>query len=562
MGRSPLCRKKIAAIVGAASIATMPVALAGPTTATPPPPIEPTTTTVPVPVQQPEQELSPVQLPVIPTPSPVQSPVVPIQPPVPQPVQTPVVRQPPIVPVQPPVIPPVQLPQLPSRSTDDAPVPSKAGPTVQDLPKRQAPGDVQSPGPVQELPPNVPPVQKIPSGEPLLPQDTPESPPKIQGDAPIAPSGEKGARLNPPNASIPELQNDVNGHNPVVPVGPSSVKEVRTDDRHGNSDGQYVPSPLPLPLPPDDQNKFPSWGHDHPEQGLPPVPVGNVNPPSEWHRDDWNQGASDEHGQPGHFPLPPPVVPDIGWHDPWLENCHESCVPPPNPDIFVQGNGNQVVIVNNITNNTVINNTVVNSDFSDIYLTNFVTGQTLFYPNIPYHHPWGMPDGWCNGHGGDWGWSAGVDGLYVGGGVFNIDGGCGYHPYIPPPQPLVIYYQGYQPYYVNNYYIPQGCGCVYANNTYYYYQQPPQEMTLPGWSQPEKVVTPYAWSPNAVTQAPIEGVPPFIYGTGRSPSYWWLLWLALIAGIAASGAWWYRRNVYLHDNDFSVLEEIYVPIRI
>jgi hypothetical protein len=209
------------------------------------------------------------------------------------------------------------------------------------------------------------------------------------------------------------------------------------------------------------------------------------------------------------------------------------------------------VFINNLNINIRVN----------VILTNFVTGQVLSYQNIGYGTPWGLPDGWCGAcNAGDWHWSVGYGNQFYGAGVFHVGIGGAYIPYVPPLQPLVIYYQGYQPYVVNNYYLDQGCGCVYANGLYYRYQQPPQWVTLPGQTRPQYVVTPTAYSPTPVTQQFTEGVPPLFYGTGKSPSYWWLMWLgigvAIVAGAAAGGTWWWERE---HQDEDSLSGEPDVP---
>gem|GEM_PF-5464926 len=293
-----------------------------------------------------------------------------------------------------------------------------------------------------------------------------------------------------------------------------------------------------MPQPPENHG-FPDWGHKPPVTAPQPEHVTDHNPlPRHEHGDD-HHGNDRDHGH-DHQPPPPPVVPGANWHDPWLDHGNHR-LPPPNPDIFVQGDNNTVVIVNNVTN---VNNTVVNGP-SNLYLTNFVTGQTLNFSGIGYGTPYALPSGWCGGSAGYWGWSAGIGGAYVGGGVFNASASCGYVPYVPPPAPLVIYSAGYQPYYVDNYVTVPDCGCVYANNTYFFGQQ--QQVTLPGQSQPQSVFVPTSWSPNIVTQPPSSGVPPYFYETGHVPSWWSQYWLVVVvvvvAGVGATGAFvWERRR--------------------
>lgn len=189
-----------------------------------------------------------------------------------------------------------------------------------------------------------------------------------------------------------------------------------------------------------------------------------------------------------------------------------------------------------------IQNTVVN-----YFVTNLNTGAVWNFPNIPYGTPYAFPPNWCGGAGGGFAWSANIgvpffNASFAGGGYFNANAGCGILPYVPPPAPLIIAAPSYPQYYANNYYQPPNCGCVYVNNTYLYGQQQ------------GNVFVPRSWTPDIVTQPARPGVPPFIYGTGRSPSYWWLLWLGLsvtlVAGIAGGGAWWWeRRNGDLNSGD-------------
>jgi len=216
-------------------------------------------------------------------------------------------------------------------------------------------------------------------------------------------------------------------------------------------------------------------------------------------------------------------------YNPWQNGNHQ--LPPPNPDIFVRANDNgQVVFINNVTQ---INNTVVNNAPVVVYLTNFNTGSVLSF-NANFGSPLYLSPGWCGGIGGSWGWSANVNILgfgasFAGGGAFNVGAGCGYiPPPMPPVNPLPIYSPGYQPVYASNYFEPQGCGCVYADNTYLYGNY--QQVEIQG--VPQQAFVPTSYTPDIVFQQPTEGLPPFMTGDELGSTNWFakqpaVLWVSI-----------------------------------
>lgn len=226
---------------------------------------------------------------------------------------------------------------------------------------------------------------------------------------------------------------------------------------------------------------------------------------------------------------PPPIIPDHPVYNPWQNGNHQ--LPPPNPDIFVRADDNgQVVFINNVTQ---INNTAVNNAPAIVYLTNFNTNRVLSF-NANFGSPLYLSPGWCGGIGGSWGWSANVNILgfgasFAGGGAFNVGAGCGYiPPPMPPVNPLPIYSPGYQPVYASNYFEPQGCGCVYADNTYLYGNY--QQVEIQG--VPQQAFVPTSYTPDIVFQQPTEGLPPFMTGDEPMSTSWFarqpaVLWVSV-----------------------------------
>lgn len=592
MSRSPTCRCKIAALIGAASILVMPVALAGSALADSPP-VGPTTTPVPAPILVPQQPNIPVAPPV-----PVPPPVAPQQP-VPPQAPPPVVQPPPQAPIvvpEPPVAPPpitvqpqapvqqvpVQQPEVvppkpvspPPQVTVQAP-PEPVAPvptTTIDIPHPQntSPAPPSSPEPrITTHAPVIPPTVSSPeigSGQPSVRSgDVPQEP--QEGQVPVTTQQQQGnpgpnpdhrsggnPGQQPPEQGVPP---SAPGNGPPVsipnqgpPFGmPPSDGNVPPGGTHvpggpciGNSPCDQGGPPQQLPPPPGASNPFPDWGHNPPVEVQPtPVPVDGPYPggnpggpggpggpgiPGGPGGPCGNNGPSGpcgpggpgapcgNNGPPGPCNPggpPPPILGDHGVYNPWQHG--NQYFPPPNPDIFVgPGQNNQVVIVNNVTN---INNTVINNVPANLYLTNFVTNQVLTFP-VNYGTPYALAPGWCGGVGGSWGWSASVGvpffgASFAGGGAFNVGGNCGYIPPPPITQPLYIYADGYAPWYTNDYFVPQGCGCVYANNTYLYGSYQP--VTIQG--QTQQAFVPTSYTPDIVFQQPTEGLPPFI--TGDNP---------------------------------------------
>lgn len=372
-----------------------------------------------------------------------------------------------------------------------------------------------------------------------------------EADSPVPPPADKlrppsGASTQPtgglPNQDLPPLIELPGVNQPAAPGGPVGI--LNPSNQPGGSDNYNGP-PQQLPPPPPPSNPFPDWGHNPPVEVQPtPVPVGDGPFPggnpggpcgSSGPSGPCNPGSPGNPGGPcddnsllgscnhGGSP-PPPILGDNGVYNPWQHgNRH---YPPPDPDIFVgPGQNDQVVIVNNVTN---INNTVINNVPADLYLTNFLTHQVLTFP-VNYGTPYALGPNWCGGIGGSWGWSASIGvpffgASFAGGGAFNVGSNCGYVP--PPPviQPLYIYGDGYSPWYTNDYFVPQGCGCVYANNTYMYGDYQP--VVIEG--QTQQAFVPTSYTPDIVFQQPTEGLPPFI--TGDNP-----------VNMASSQSWFKRQ---------------------
>lgn len=226
---------------------------------------------------------------------------------------------------------------------------------------------------------------------------------------------------------------------------------------------------------------------------------------------------------------PPPIIPNRPVYNPWQNGNHQ--LPPPNPNIFVRADGDgQVMFINNVTQ---INNTAVNNAPAIVYLTNFNTNRVLSF-NANFGSPLYLSPGWCGGISGSWGWSANVNILgfgasFAGGGAFNVGAGCGYiPPPLPPVNPLPIYSPGYQPVYASDYFEPQGCGCVYADNTYLYGNY--QQVEIQG--VPQQAFVPTSYTPDIVFQQPTEGLPPFMTGDEPVSVNWFtrqpaVLWVSV-----------------------------------
>lgn len=510
------------------------------------PPVAPAP--VPVVVQQPVPQ---------PAPPPVKAPdPVPQQAPVQQPVSVPapVVQQPTVapkpapqpVPVQSP--PPVQVTTQQSRPAPDSTVATPVAPT-----KTEAPGDVPVVVPSPQLAPSTVAGTVGDVDHPQLPPNGNRQLPPPGGPADTSPV--VGSAV----VNVPHEVNEPHGRNQLPEVTQQAPAAINQNITNTTID---VPRQLPPPGP---ANPFPDWGYNRPVEAHPvPLPGHGGQPPgggSQCEALNCNNGnpgpvvggcgtppcnnpgpGGSCSTQPCNSPgptgggcgtppcgPPPPIIPDHPVYNPWQNGNQQ--LPPPNPDIFVRGDDNgQVVFINNVTQ---INNTVVNNAPATVFLTNFDTNRVLSF-NANYGTPMYLSPGWCGGIGGSWGWSANVNLLgfgasFAGGGAFNVGPGCGYvPPPLPPINPLPIYSPGYQPVYASNYFTPQGCGCVYADNTYLYgnYQQVPIQ------GVPQQVFVPTSYTPDIVFQQPTEGLPPFMTGDDPVSTSWFakqpaILWVSI-----------------------------------
>lgn len=452
MSRSPLYRRQVASIIGMACVVAMPSFAVGSAFGEPSSPATPTTTVIPEPppVEQPEIEQS----------------------------------------------------ELPSES---ATVPPEASPDAtqsQDAPPSSDSSVVITetvPAPDQQLPlPDsnegsiISPEMNNPGNIINLPQ-FPESVSEGKGPVSDSPTESMTEIPRPADESHAETRIFENGEGPPLDFSlPNPETDVINDRSTKNGEG-FV-QVFPEPLPPDNGN-FPDWGYDPPQVGSLPVIVSNHNPIPRC-REDYNEC------------LPPPIVPDEQWHNSWTEQCgfgsnhsnsHPDCQPPSDPNIFViNGDDNEVVIVNN----------VVNQSATNLFVTNLDTGSVYDFPYVPHGRPFAFPAGWCGGVGGSFAWSAGVHGhsagvTFGGGGVFNADAQCGFVPPPRPHAPLVIATTNNYHYTTDDYVELESCGCVYVSNTYIY-----------GHRQ-GRVFVPTSWTPDIVTQPARQGLPPFL--TGQNP---------------------------------------------
>lgn len=550
------------------------------------------TTVVPVPPVPPAPPVQGPVAPVIPTQgvgppvNPVpQAPVVdpiPVQAPQPVPQPAPVVT--PVVPAPAPVVVPQQVPQqapLPVKTPDPvpqpapvqertvpAPVPAPAPvieqPKVAPKPAPQ-PVPVQSPPPVTVTTPQVRPAPVPSDDTPVVtpvaptrseaPQDNPGGRPIPKPVPPISASTGVGSSVDsppPPNGNRQQSPSGVPNDVPGSPGGVAPPVTVQSPDisqqiNQGSGNEQtLLETPRRLP-PPGSSNPFPNWGYNQPTE-VQPLPVsghgggscnaqncnnngpGPVGGPCTAQNCN-NNGPGPGGGGCGTPPCgpPPPIIPDQPVYNPWQNGNHQ--LPPPNPNIFVRGgNDGQVVFINNVTQ---INNTVINNTPAIVYLTNFNTGSVLSF-NANFGAPLYLSPGWCGGIGGSWGWSANINILgfgasFAGGGAFNVGAGCGYiPPPLPPVNPLPIYSPGYAPVYASDYFVPDGCGCVYADNTYLYGNY--QEVPIQG--VPQQVFVPTSYTPDIVFQQPTEGLPPFMTGDELGSTSWFakqpvVLWVSI-----------------------------------
>lgn len=533
-------------------------------------PVVVTPAPVPVPAPQPVPPPAPVVAPVVPTVAPQPVPVKAPDPVPPQP--APVVTVPP-APVTAPAPAPVVEQPIPAPKPVIQPAPA---PIV--VPPVQPPKPVTPPASVTAPAPPVVPVPPVKSEAPQITtvdRPVPSAPPVAVDTGPVPanqPPSTGRTQLPPPAG--PNEVSPVEGSDPVVVphdagVGARSVSPlpevaVQTSPAiNQNITNTTIDVPRQLP-PPAPSNPFPSWGYNQPVEVQPvpfpvhngqqgggscnttqncnnnPGPVGgscgnppcsNPGPPGGGCSTQPcnNPGPSGNCGSPPCGNVPPPIIPDHPVYNPWQNGNHHT--PPPNPDIFVRGDDNgQVVFVNNVTQ---INNTSINNAPVTVYLTNFDTNRVLSF-NSNYGTPNYLSPGWCGGLGGSWGWSANANVLgfgasFAGGGSFNVGPGCGYiPPPMPPVNPLPIYSPGYPPVYASNYSTPQGCGCIYADNTYLYgnYQQVPIQ------GVPQQAFVPTSYTPDIMFQQPTAGLPPFMTGDDPVSTNWFakqpaILWVSV-----------------------------------
>jgi hypothetical protein len=387
------------------------------------------------------------------------------------------------------VLPPAATPALPAPSASATPGPSAGpSPAATPAPGLSSPSPTPSEGaPVPAYAPNGAPV---PSGTPSPdnqsghwpPGGNPWTPPPTSSGTPVPSSSPSSVPSTPPTTNLP----------PATPP-PTNLP----------------PTSLPTPPP-----SHPGWedAWHHPPIDVHPQPVGDDH--------DGHQGGM-PHGQP---------IPHGG----------DQNGPPPDSDIHVtvDGNGN-TVIINNIQNTT-INNTNVDFRNGDqrYYLHNYNTGQDLWFPG-QYGHPLVLQPGWCGGSGGVWALSAGINvpgfsaGFSASGGVFNVNGGCGFVPPPPPPLPLVFNCGGCNGTPVTNY-IVLPHDCIYYNNT-----------TFRGTSQPganRVVFTPQSYTPDVVQVPFINGAPPWVkVHSGKSPLPY-VLALVVVVALAGGAGMAYRQG--------------------
>lgn len=485
MGRSPLCCRKTAAFIGTGCVIVIPLFSFGLAQGTPsapsvpPAPVTPTTTTVMAP--------PPVSAPPTAMPSVTQSSIVtPAQPPTTQQapiLSTPVysstiVTQAPTSSVQTAI--PVQ-PTQPSSTISAAP----AMPTASQTQISQTPTTNQS---VSTQPSILTTTEQVPSPSTTNQQTDSKYPETSQASPTLIETTKTKDSSSSPATST--MVTDGSG----PPMDSNLPQPTTVDDtEHPDSSNNMPLVPLPQPS---ESTVFPEWGHDTPQVGTLPVVVDKHNPVPRC-------------GEGSQECLPQPIVPQENWRNKWLDDCRpkmnvnsteSSCEPPANPDIFVvNGQHDEVVIVNNIVNQTSTN----------IYVTNLVTGAVYNFPYVPHDRPYAFPAGWCGGVGGSFAWSAGVQGTFSdvsfgGGGVFYTNADCGYMPHPAPAVSLIIQAPGYPQYTTNNYIQIDGCGCIFVSNTYIY------------GHREGSVFVPTSWTPDIVTQPAQQGLPPFL--TGKNPS--------------------------------------------
>lgn len=544
----------------------------------------------PNPVPQPAPVVTPV-VPapapvVVPQPTPVQAPPpvkipVPVLEPAPvqeRPVPVPVSEQPTVAPKPAPQPVPVQsLPSVVPTTQQVRPVPDSTVVSPVIPPKTEVPRDTSV-----VVPPIVKPVPQIAASTDTA-DDVDRSPPPLTGNRQLPPPG--SVNDEPPVAAgpVPTVPHsvDAGSHGPNL-LPPVTVQPPPAINQNITNTTIDVPRQLPSPGP---SNPFPNWGYNPPVEVKPlpvpghgggpcntpgcntngPGPIGggcgtppcsnpgpgtcgtppcsgpgpgncgtppctNPGPPGGCGTPPCG-GPGPGGGSCGTPPCgpPPPIIPDHPVYNPWQNGNHQ--LPPPNPDIFVRADDNgQVVFINNVTQ---INNTAVNNAPAVVYLTNFNTNRVFSF-NANFGSPLYLSPGWCGGIGGSWGWSANVNVLgfgasFAGGGAFNVGAGCGYiPPPLPPVNPLPIYSPGYEPVYASNYFEPQGCGCVYADNTYLYGNY--QQVEIQG--VPQQAFVPTSYTPDIVFQQPTEGLPPFMTGDESMSTSWFarqpaVLWVSV-----------------------------------
>jgi len=575
MRSSPKGCRKMTAIIGAASIFVMSVAWAGPAQAdTPDAP--PTTSPAPAPPALPRSHPAappaPVQAPSAtanPAPKPPALPVVPA--PVAPAVKTPDPPKPaaPAAPdpasqaprAGPTAQAPAQAPKPASQpaKADPAPAPPINAPAVtpprapDPAPNLGANNGANAPSPVAPQVPNLPsiPGNNVPAPAPIGPNQLPpgggndhrgslpsqNSQPGSGGSPLTGPGGKNWWRQPGTGSQLPGPGGNPlpgPGVNPLPGAGGPLPGPGGCHDGNGcgNVSGGHpgtpqpgcgIPggcqqNPIPLPQPvggwnPGQHPNLPDWVNNPPKPLPQPFPIGNYNNQPWQHCSGGQQGC-----------VPQSILPGQ-WNNLWLDSCGHGgcggcggqfgfgggCSPPPNPNAYFGGGvGGYPTFYNGYS-----------GDNPYLYLSNPGTGQSFYYPNAGYGTPWQLPQGWCGNSCGDgsWLWSLVSGATYLASGILSVAVGGLFTPFIPPIAPLIIAAAGYPWFYANNWIQPDGCGCVYVDNTYLYGQQ----------QGPVYTVT--SWTPDIVTQPARKGLPPFITGDNPTPK--------VVAVVAKA---WYARQ--------------------
>lgn len=542
MTLSSVLSRLVGVVASASVVATLGLmgstglALADPDVPLPPPttvvqaPAAPAAPVAPMPAVPAPAAPAPVP---VPQPAPVQAPPPVVAPPVvappvvvapPEPVDPPVVVAPP-APVQAPT--PIEVPQqAPKQAPQVAPAPQPQAPvvvetTVAPAPEVLAPEVSTAPKPRQS--------RSEPS---VAPTSAPSSP--LPSDS--APAVETPESLSP-SAVVPSTQVE----KPSSEVLPSEVPAV-TDSNEDPSEPSATNDPDQSGEESVTSNAPESEGANEPKVSEPVIPIEELKPvvakapeaarevPLELQESvpemvtvEAVDGPDDRRGNgPGrdHDDDQDHRPPWMG-HDDDMDHPHgDGNSPPRDPDIQINGDNNQVIIVNNITQINNTNITQIQNPYTEYALRSVDTGRWFrFQAGVGGRLV--LNPGWCGGVSGGFEWGASVGGSnfglsFGGGGYFNVNAGCGYAPYYPPPvypsQPYLYPPIGYYgaPVQLPNYYIPSSnCGCLYANNTTYY----------GGWEnrvvygQPQQVFIPNEYR-ESIYEAPQQGPPPWLWPNG------------------------------------------------